>query len=410
MTLIPPENNKLDLNIIDFMLLSKCDSENAKVLSTMITAVKKRYVLDNHPYAITMIATGNKAGKYKTYVGKPRKEIIRNTEEKLFDFLSDYYLEIEEKKHTFGSLLESMLSDLVDENNRSLQTVSTYSTLLKSMLPDEFLQRPVIEITESEIKTLIVNQTKKLNPKPDRLRKSIQLINRVFLYGVSRHICQNNPAQFLDVNSYLSNCNTKKKKAEEKEFSDEEIELITADMLRTPQNPRALMVLLAIQTGMRRGELCALHWEDIEDEYIHIHRQQLKDLSKSPKTPYEVQYTKDEREHPHDGRRFPITPEIQKILDLAKQLNGKSDYIFHDGDSWILKDGYSRFLLRRCSSLGITTTNNHAFRIALNNKFIRLGLSADERALLLGHSVEVNERFYSKYDSRRLTSISAKLM
>ena len=39
-----------------------------------------------------------------------------------------------------------------------------------------------------------------------------------------------------------------------------------------------------------------------------------------------------------------------------------------------------------------------------------MGLSADERALLLGHSVEVNERYYSKYDNRRLTSISAKLM
>lgn len=124
---------------------------------------------------------------------------------------------------------------------------------------------------------------------------------------------------------------------------------------------------------------------------------------------YEVQYTKDEREHPHDGRRFPITPEIREVLDLAKQLKGSSKYIFHDTDSWVLKDGYSRFLRRRCISLGITTTNNHAFRIALNNKLIRLGLSADERALILGHSVEVNERFYSKYDSRRLNAISAKL-
>lgn len=391
------------------MLLSRCDAGNAKVISEMIKAAKKQYVAENHPYTITRIASGSKAGKYKTYVGKPRREIIRNTEDQLIAYLRDYYMDMEERQKTFESLLQSMLHDLVEENNRSLLTVASYRNDLDNILPKEFFSRPYNEITESELKAIIVSQTKKLHPKPERLRKAIQIVNRVFIYGMRKHLCQTNPAQYIDPNSYLCNCNVVRKRAEDKEFSDAEIERIKTDVLRTPDNPRALMILLAIETGMRRSELCALHWDDIEDSYIHIHRQQLKDLSTRPMAFYEVQYTKDEREHPHDGRRFPITPEIREVLDLAKQLKGSSKYIFHDTDSWVLKDGYSRFLRRRCISLGITTTNNHAFRIALNNKLIRLGLSADERALILGHSVEVNERFYSKYDSRRLNVISAKL-
>lgn len=392
----------------ELMIILGCDAENAQRFSNMVTELRESYIAKNHPYAITKIASGSKAGKYKTYIGKPRKEIVRNTKKQLISYLSKYYTDLEAKKHTFGSLLESMLSDIITEDNRAPKTSSTYKYDLMYLLPQEFFKRPINSITESELKTVIAAQTKQISIKPTRLRKCIQEINRVFNYGIRNHICLNNPALNIDPNRYLSNCDTTIKTAEEKEFSVEEIESIRSIMLASASNPRALIALMAIETGMRRAELCALHWDDIEENFIHIHRQQLDDSPNSKKH-YEVQYTKDEREHPHDGRRFPITPAIREVLELAKELKGASEYVFHDGDSWVLVDGYTHFLSRKCRSLGITTTNNHAFRISLNNKFIQLGLSADERSLLLGHSVEVNERHYSKIDSRRLNVISEKL-
>ena len=54
-------------------------------------------------------------------------------------------------------------------------------------------------------------------------------------------------------------------------------------------------------------------------------------------------------------------------------------------------------------------THNHAFRVAFNSKLIDLGLNARERALILGHAVETNERFYSKRDERTLESIASRL-
>lgn len=394
----------------EIMLLLQSDAENATVISTMMAIVKKDYVKKTHPYAITTIAKGKKAGKFKTYVGNPRKEVIRNTETELIEFLYNYYFVLNEKLNTFGSVLDAMLSELINDNNRSLHTVASYKSDLKIIFTEAFFQRPITEISESELKSTIVNQTKALHPKPERLRKAIQSLNRVFIYAICNHICTCNPAQYIDAKKYLSNCDTSKKKAEEKEFSENQLTAIAEDMMKTSENPRALMALLALETGMRRDELCALRWEDVENEYIHIHRQQLTDPSASPKRAYEVLYTKDEREHPHDGRYFPITAKIQNILDLAKKLKGKSEYIFHDGDSWILKDGYTHFLTRRCKALGISTTNNHAFRISLNNRLIQEGYSPDDRALLLGHSVEVNERYYSKSDRRRLERIKEKMV
>lgn len=155
---------------------------------------------------------------------------------------------------------------------------------------------------------------------------------------------------------------------------------------------------------MRSGELCALHWEDVEANYIRIHRQQLLDNSvKGQRRSYEVQYTKDERKRPHGGRRFPITLQIKEILILAKGLEGDSLYIFHEADGeWIKKDGYEHYLSKRCHALGIKTTNNHAFIMALNSLLILQGFSSAGRALLLGHSVETNERLSgNKQCSRR---------
>ena len=48
--------------------------------------------------------------------------------------------------------------------------------------------------------------------------------------------------------------------------------------------------------------------------------------------------------------------------------------------------------------------------MSLNSRLIEAGLSSADRALLLGHAVETNERAYSHSDKRRLEKISACLL
>ena len=79
-------------------------------------------------------------------------------------------------------------------------------------------------------------------------------------------------------------------------------------------------------------------------------------------------------------------------------LGIKSDYVFcnFDGD-WVKKDAYITFLRRMLKSMGFKVTNNHAFRKSLNsNILIPRGIPAPERAALLGHSIDTNNRHYSK--------------
>ena len=125
----------------------------------------------------------------------------------------------------------------------------------------------------------------------------------------------------------------------------------------------------------------------------------------------EVPYTKDERLHPHNGRYIPLTEKAKKVLELANKIEGESEYVFHDkGKSeMVTTDSYNLNLRKRCQRLGCGCTNNHAFRMAFNSRLLELGLSAAERALILGHEVQTNEAHYSLVDNRTLEDIKSKL-
>ena len=178
------------------------------------------------------------------------------------------------------------------------------------------------------------------------------------------------------------------------------------------KDPFALMTLASSYSGLRAGELPVLRKSDDLGDFLHVHRQQRKEKDENGhQFFYELPHTKDERRHPHNGRLVPITPELREILDHANNLPGKSEYTFHNkkGEP-LLADSYEQNLRRRCKRLEISTSNNHAFRIAYNSKLIELGFSAAERALILGHEVQTNENIYTVTDKRQLVDIRNRLI
>lgn len=407
-----PNNQIPSISSNDLVLLLNSGMVNANTINDMLFTAKKEYVKKVHTVSITHIEKGTKAGKWKTYVGKPRKEIVRSTEKELYETLYLYYTEHEKASYTFDFATDAWLDYKLTNQNRSMQTIKDYRYVLNKFFPENFRKRRLTDITEAEVERLFVERTRELKPKEDMLKKALQYIRAIFQFSIKQKWCLENPTLTVDLSNLYSLCNLEVKTDDEKAFSAEELEKIKADAYQRLNNPRALMELMAAETGMRSAELCALRWEDIEANYIHIHRQQLLDNSvKGQRKYFEVQYTKEERKHPHGGRRFTRTPEINEILYFAKALEGDSIYVFHDtnGD-WIKKDGYGHYLAKRCHALGIETTNNHAFRMALNSELISQDFDAAKRALLLGHSVETNERHYSLTDARRLEEISSQLL
>ena len=117
----------------------------------------------------------------------------------------------------------------------------------------------------------------------------------------------------------------------------------------------------------------------------------------------------------HGGPFNPITiqkngkpVEVYKTKYKGKDNLGLDcEYVFCTLDNvWIKTDAYETFLRRMLTSLGLSVTNNHAFRMSLNsNVFIPKGLDTGDRAALLGHSIATNLNYYSFSRKDRITEL-----
>ena len=313
---------------------------------------------------------------------------------------------------TLGTQVFDLLEKYKSDNlNRSKHTVYVDRQRF-AQISQALREADIQDITAEDIQKWLVKEFLAKKPKEDALRKMFQLFSQIFDYGVMKRFCQMNPMQFVSIRDYVRMCDLSVKDDEERQFSQEELAKLRKLAEMKKQNPRALMMLMAMETGMRAGELVALHKTDIKDEYIHVHRQQKRDKNEEGhEIIVELGYTKDERMHPHNGRWVPITEDCRKVMEWALELPGESEYLFHNQEgAMINKASYDRYLNRQCVKIGTKATNNHAFRIALNSRMIELGLSSADRALILGHAVQTNEQIYSVSDRRRLDVIRERLL
>lgn len=293
-----------------------------------------------------------------------------------------------------------------------------FAALNKRYINDTLKNTPITEITEIDLKKYTQTLTHEQTMKKKAYLSYKCVLNLIFEYAVYHKIIVINPVSAIKNRVYLKSCDNSRPKNNEKILSEAEIEMVKKEVNDRMQQPRykgycvyAYVVRLAIETRMRAAELCALREDDIQDECIHIHAQQLYEKRPGGKHYYYANHTKDEKGISQGGRLFPLLPEIRQILDMNKQakdnLGLDCEYVFCTLDNvWIKTDAYETFLRRMLTSLGLSVTNNHAFRMSLNsNVLIPKGLDTGDRAALLGHSIATNLNYYSFSRKDRITEL-----
>ena len=374
--------------------LNNLDTPTIKALNR---GIKENFVMRTHPYKITR----QKSGRWKTYIRRPagtRKSVERNNRDDLIEFLYQHYSEDDKKSAVMDRVFDEFLEYKRDVLSRSQETVERIRYTYRRFMTEEIRQRKMSSITETELMRYVRLIVYTEHPKERALKSFLQMIHGLFRFGYDNHYTSSDVSKRIVAENFYKDCDCSKKEAGEKIFSPAEIHLIREAANQKLPNPRAFMILLAIETGMRAGELCALHWDDISETDIHIHRQQLIHTRNGKREGfYEVPYTKDERRHPHGGRYFPLTTRCRQLLDqLRTTCDSSSEYVFSEEGEWIHKTSYEQFLKRLCKNLGLSITNNHAFRMSLNsNVLIKAGLDAKTRAAILGHSIATNESYYT---------------
>ena len=371
----------------------------------------------------------SESSRMRYYTKKPDGQIITsNTYEGLIEKLYDYYLEkcmliLKDQDYRLSSIFDRALENYTATRNPSENTINKYKCSYKRFLGDCPLTRMDIRrITEFDLQKFTQEMVTAKRPKKKAYFDYMSVLHLIFNYARHQKIIADNPVDYLETRVYLKSCDQTKPKSQEKIMSPAEIQGIIDEMnkriARKPYYVNGYMVLLSIETGMRAGELCSLKWSDVHENpenpsnsYLRIHTQQLSHRENGKEVHTLVCWTKNEKGISQGGRKIPMTAKIKAILDdlRAKQesMGIHSEFVFADEDgNWISTSAYEKSLARLCKSQKLEVTNNHAFRMSLNsNVFIPLGIPVTTRALLLGHSVEVNLKFYSYAEKDNLAEV-----
>lgn len=132
------------------------------------------------------------------------------------------------------------------------------------------------------------------------------------------------------------------------------------------------MILVAVKTGLRFGELLALKWEDInfKKSYLTVNRNIVRNVEVSPKN--------------NKSRTIPLT---SSIINLLQNKNKVSVYIFHDANLDHLKyNACLRRLQKICLKAGLRQISWHNLRHSFASHLAENKVSIIAIKELLGHS------------------------
>ena len=171
--------------------------------------------------------------------------------------------------------------------------------------------------------------------------------------------------------------------------SVEEVQAIIAD-IQSHNEVHGMAAFLAVSTGLRRGEVCALRWADYVDGKLIVRRS----VYKAGKE-YGLKSTKTGRE-----RTVPIVGGLEvglvrwrarcEVLAAQVDVEMSPDAFivspWPDGSRILNPDTLSSAFSRSATSLGLSHIHVHSLRHFAATEMLAAGVSAKDAAEVLGHA------------------------
>lgn len=364
-----------------------------------------------------------KDGKWYTYLPeeiKGRRLIKRKSQKNIEDEVISFYKNTEEdnnKKQKNITLFE-IFPQWIDY--KQIHTNST--SYIKRITADwkrfyskdkELINMPLKQMTKVYLDTWAHGVIKQYSLTKKSYYNMSMILRQCLDYAVEIGCIEENEFSKVKINTKIF-VRKKKKSGDTQVYNQHEEEEIIKDMIRRFNNNKSstapLAVMLAFETGVRIGELCALKFSDIEDNYIHIQRQEVREFEKVDgytmrfKEFKIVDYAKSE-----DGYRdIYLTDTARKIIEIAQimnNINGEknpNDFIFCKGGKNVDHYSIQAMIKRGCEFINMDVKTSHKIRKTYISTLIDSGLNIDEIRRMVGHSDE--RTTYANYCFNRLTN------
>lgn len=374
----------------------------------MINA-KKEEILSKHKYKIFQ----GSDGRWKTTVPDETKKSGRRIIAKsdYNDFINEliaFYDSIEDDSNSINESL-CTLTDILPKWLELKEVHTDSGSYIKRIYVDwnkyykgkDIANIPVQNMSQIYLDKWIHQTIKYYNLTRSQYYNMSIIIRQCLDYCCQLNILQSNPFRDVKINKKLFR-KVRKPKSKTQVFLVKEQLLLFNEannsFLRCPKCTTPLMIMFNFFLGLRIGELTALKWTDIEDNYLYVHRSEVEDvkldlntgdvISTSFKV---VEYTKSDA-----GDRYVyLNSEAKKILRIVKRVNfeyGRYDdgFIFLNmrNGRRTTTDAVSTYLQNLCIRAGIANKSSHKIRKTYISSLFDHNINIDTIRRMAGHESE----------------------
>lgn len=344
---------------------------------------------------------GEWVDKNKTFYGNNKKE----AEQKYQEYLNRLSTASEDRK-CLGELMDIFINEVFKKSNLANSTKKKYISAYERLLQcNEIAGWPINDITALHLQEFYNSIQECYSTR----RALHNLLRRFYKYselnGITRDITgclevykPEKDTSMLDIIVW----------------PDEDVKKIINALEGTTLR---LLIVLAVNTGLRFAELLALDYSDIKDNVLYVTKQLSEEapLDSDDVTTLHIAKTKTV----NANRVIPLSASVMAEIERHKAIQKAqmaeygyiTNYLFTTSNGTLYyKRNITRSLKRSYKRIGVKYRKFHAYRATFATNLARAGVPIEQTAKLLGHGdIEVTARYYVHISAEQQKSAVEKI-
>ena len=378
-----------------------------------------QFVLSHHEHKIWQSADG----RWKTYItdeesGK-RKQISKESREDLEDFLYDKYLAEDEELAKKRATMESLYDDWAEYKSLfvSEATIKRDRNTWKALYKDApIVKKPLVSITKTELERWLLSVIRSKNMNSHQFTNFISVVRQLMAYAEEIGIIESNPAEKIHIQKKRILKPEVKGPAITQVFMEDERQMLIKHAMEqyakhrdTVQIFTSLAIAFLLYVPLRRGELVALRFDDLDGNRLYL----------TDSYSHDMKCLKGRLKDIEGWRTVDVVPPALEIIEKIRQERIRLG-MPTDGCIFTVNEKYSslysalgKSINKYCDELGIPRRSLHKTRKTCASKMHADGVNDLIIQAQLGHKdlrTTFNSYCYDvTTDAERYRAISASL-